>query len=388
VLADGDGFGVVDTLLFSKTYTSTVGYHGPVSIYSSGVTRIGGVKRLWVNQEGVFEYPACSNAVTCNSIDDIEARRRIIERMAWKRAYKQLGEAEWIAARHAECRANRRIDEQAAKNVAQANEKFREKFRRPLDEHKLFPELFQVSSDPGAIRLKTLLRGASLLAAVRPPPEAVKADLVLRVHESMINNFAQDALGGMTIHEENFKREATKLFGELPKKMQTPEGEVPWEITFAKDMPIYVHFAKDRFSITIRGEEYRSGDKAISTMVVTANYSIHPTAAGFEAVRDEKLVIKPEKYAVRSGVPRTVFVNRFEKIFDPKMVGEGFTLKGRQIRPPPVHRARRLAGAGLEARPAACRGPGGKTGPRPCCKNAGKIPQNLAFRLPGQALKV
>ncbi|MBN2578513.1 MAG: hypothetical protein JXB10_05930 [Pirellulales bacterium] len=329
VLIEDEDYGVVDALLLSKTYTSTVGYHGPVCIYATGLTRIGAVKRMWINQHGVFEHPARSKAVTCTSINDIQARRRLIERMAWRKAMKQLGTAEWIASRHAECRVNRRIDDQADENLAQANEKFRQKFRRPLVEHKLFPEVFHVSSDSRAIRLKSLLRGALLLAAVQPPPEAVKADLVLRIHESLINNFAQDALGGMTVHEERFRKAIIDLFGELPQKMKVEKDEEPWAVTFAKDLPIYVRFDKNRFSITIRGEKYQSGQNAIKTMVVTAHYTIQPTENGFEAVRDEELEIAPKEYAVRGGIPRSVFVNRFEKIFERKIVGEGFMLKDR-----------------------------------------------------------
>ncbi len=54
--------------------------------------------------------------------------------------------------------------------------------------------------------------GNSLLAAPTPPPSAIKTDMVLRVHESLINNFALDALGGMTVNEDNFQKALIDMF--------------------------------------------------------------------------------------------------------------------------------------------------------------------------------
>ena len=56
----------------------------------------------------------------------------MIERIAWKRACQQKGEAECIAARHAEQRFNQRMDQQADQSIALANEQTVEKFRKPL----------------------------------------------------------------------------------------------------------------------------------------------------------------------------------------------------------------------------------------------------------------
>ena len=57
-LAESDRFAVIDTYLMATAYSNTVGRNGPVCIYSNGTTRIGAVKRLWIDENGLFSLPA------------------------------------------------------------------------------------------------------------------------------------------------------------------------------------------------------------------------------------------------------------------------------------------------------------------------------------------
>ena len=66
--------------------------------------------------------------------------------------------------------------------------------------------------------------------------------MVLRVHESMINNFALDALGGMTVNEDKFQKAVIDMFGKLPEKMKRDENQPPWTITFATRATHIGHF--------------------------------------------------------------------------------------------------------------------------------------------------
>jgi hypothetical protein len=326
-LAPDANQGVIDTLLFATTYSTTVGSHGPVCIYSSGTTHIGACKRLWVNEYGFFSYPATSNAVTQTCINDIQARRQIIERVAWKKAGQQKSAAECEASRHAEQRVNERVDSQAAKTLDKAQQDFTNKFRRPLCDHNLFPEQLQFSTDKQALQVVSMQIGNSRLAAPSPPPVAAKADMVLRIHESMINNFSLDALGGMTVHEEKLQAAVIDMIGHLPDKLKGDEDQEPWAITFAPRQPISVTFADDGFKITIRGSEYFKGDAAYPAMDVTAVYKIEKTANGFKAVRQGEIQILPpgrQQVGGKEQIIRRLLTKRFSKVFEPEILGEGF----------------------------------------------------------------
>jgi hypothetical protein len=350
-LIPDDNQGVINTLLFATTYSATVGSHPPVCIFSNGTTCIGACKRIWINENGVFSCPAQSNAVTQTCINDIQARRKIIEHAAWKRAGQQKSTAECIASQHAEARVNKRVDDQAAEQLDKAQDNYLKKYRNPLVDHKLFPEQLKCSTDQEALRTVSMETGTSLLAAPSPPPSAIKTDMVLRVHESLINNFALDALGGMTINEDDFQQAFINTFGKLPEKMKRNENESPWIITFALQQPISVTFSDGGFKILIRGTHFINGDSEYGDkeseggMDIIINYKIIKTDTGFKAVRqafrqndfqeDFQYIFydkdhKPKKGKISSretGI-KTHMTWRLRKSFEPEIIGDGFFFNG------------------------------------------------------------
>jgi len=338
-IAESDRFAVIDTYLMATAFSNTVGRNGPVCIYSNGATYIGAIKRLWIDENGLFSLPASSNAVTCTTICDIQSikGRQFIERIAWKKAGKQLPKAEYVAARHAELRVNERIDERAEKSLGEANENFQKKIRGPLVEHKLFPEDLKFASGQQAIHIRTIQAGTSLIAASSEPPAVEKADLMVRIHESTINNYALDALGGMTVRQEQTEKAVIDLLGKLPDKMKHDVNEEPWGIMFAKKQPVTVTFADDGFKLTIHGSGYLKGDAPHPAMDVTASYKIEKTPEGFKGVRQGDLQIFPPGFDVAGGQQlsarqqaiRHLLEQRFGKLLEPEMLFNGFVMQGK-----------------------------------------------------------
>lgn len=338
-LSPHDTLGVIDTLFFGSTVTNNVGYHGPVTIYSSGNTQLAARKRLWIDANGISAHPAASNAATDINICNIQSKkdRNMVEKMAWKKAGKQLGAVECIASRHAEARLNERVDQQALEPMAKANQNYEEKFRRPFTERKLFPQDLKFSTSAQALQIVGLQAGNSRLAAPTAPPSVVEgADMAVRIHESMINNLAADALSGRTIHEEKLQQAVTDTLGHLPEKMKGDDDGQPWAITFARRQPISVTFADDGFKITIRGAKFFKGKEAHPGMDISASYKIEKVATGFKAIRQGPITVLPPDF-----VPGTTKIDakrltvakllekRFAKIFEPEMLGEGFLLPGK-----------------------------------------------------------
>ena len=163
--------GVLDTLFFGTTTSDNIGYHGPVTIYSSATTSLAARKRLWIHAGGLASYPGASNAVTEVQICDIQSNkgRAMIERMAWKRAGKQQSSAECIASRHAEERLNERIDQRAAESLDRANQAYVDKFHRPFTERKLFPQELRFCTTNVRFHGRIAGRRRKLAAPRRPP---------------------------------------------------------------------------------------------------------------------------------------------------------------------------------------------------------------------------
>jgi hypothetical protein len=332
--------GVIDAVFRGAVATRNIGYHGPVRIYSNGSTRISARKRFWIDATGLRSLPAASSAATRTEITDIRSRRGncCIERIAWRRTCKQKGQAECIASRRAEMRLNERMDQQALEKIGQANRAFLEKFRRPLMERKLFPRQLDFATTREALYVTSLQADQSQLAAPTVPPGLPEdVDLVLSLHESMINNLAASALAGMTLRAETFNATIVSLLGELPEQLQADEDQGDWAISFSRGgQPISVVFAEDGFRVSVRGRTFYKEGEPYPGMDVTVDYKIAKTEHGFNAVRQGDLRILPpgfvagrgKKLTPRQVVIRTLLERRFEKIFKPEMMGEGFVPPG------------------------------------------------------------
>ena len=156
-----------------------------------------------------------------------------MERIAWRRAGKQICQAEAIAGEHAACRLGARVDAQADPSIQKSNEQFEAKGRKPLDERRAFPRGLSFDTLATALEIHGAEALESQLAAPSAPPELTRpADVTVRVHESMINNVAETVLTGMRLNDEMVQRTALELLGRLPEQLKPDEDKEPFTIVF------------------------------------------------------------------------------------------------------------------------------------------------------------
>ena len=74
-------------------YSNNVGHNGPVCIYSTGQTCLSADKRFWFDETGVHVHPAQAAAEAHTTITNIVSikGRKFVEKIAWRRAGKQIG---------------------------------------------------------------------------------------------------------------------------------------------------------------------------------------------------------------------------------------------------------------------------------------------------------
>jgi len=333
-MVPSDDNAVIETKLSGTTNSDNTGHHGPVWIHNTGVTTFEASKQLIITPEGIETSPATSEAETSTTINSICSRRgsRFVERAAWRRACKQKCLAEAIASQHAECRVNRRMDSQAGEMVAEANERFEKRFRRPLRERKIFPEELVVSTIKEKLRVRSLRAAYDQLAAPDDPPEvAAPADIALRVHQSMINNSAATLLAGRVVHEEEFLKTVEDILGEVPESLQPEEGKATWSIHFAPREAFTVTFGDGGFAVSLRAVGYTRDGKDYPGMNVSAAYKIEQSDKGFVAVRQGELSVFPPGFvkgerqlSAREQTLREMLEKRFAKVFSEKIVPQGY----------------------------------------------------------------
>ncbi len=295
----------IDMVLQTTTQSQNIARKGGVRIYNNGTTVIGTQKSVWLDEQGFSTMGAVSQATTRTTITGIRSDRgsNLIEKAARRRAEKQQREAECIGSLHAEQQSNRRVDQEVGERLSQANAAFVDKFRVKLVGRKLFPQQLRFSTTEQALQIVGLQADASRLAAATPPPELPDgSDIALRLHQSMVDNFAAGALAGRTVDDQQLRKIVVDLLGEMPEVLEVEEeNDERWAVSFDRDRPITVTFAEGMLTLVIRGSKYTKGKTAYPAMNITAIYKIEPAAEGFKAIRQGDLQIFPPGFDPQSG---------------------------------------------------------------------------------------
>lgn len=314
----------------------TIGYNGPARIYSQGDTPFTARKVVRVSAAGIEVLAADADARTRTKIKDVDVtcRSRCVENIAWKRTFKQKPLAELEASRRAELRLNRRIDGEAGERLAELREAFDERFRRPLLDRDLFPEVLDFRTDEETLHVEARRGGPFSPAAEGHPPASPGGDIAVRLHQTFFNNMAEGALAGLFLREERLREIITNLLGKLPPELEAEDAE-PWAVRFPAARPITVQFDDGRAVVQFRGEAYEKGDRTYTGMDVTAAYRVERREGGFVLVREGEVTAFPpnfdpqkDRLSVRQQTLRRLLERRFGKIFRPEIALETIPLEG------------------------------------------------------------
>lgn len=284
-------------LLAGEISTEAVGQNRGVTIYTEGTTQFEARKVFYIDATGLSAMPATAEAKSDNRVTGLSAKRRFIERIAWKKVGQQKGAAEKIGSRKTEQRVSEEMDGQASTLLADAATRFNEGFRDPLVRRAAFPQVLDFSSTDNALQL-TMLQASDrqLGAPTAMPPLAVENDFGVRLHESVINNYASTLYSGrrLTSEEANEAGAKSPFLKQLQEKQAAkrkasgeaePEAEpeadradAKWAITFAKRNPVTVEFNDDTVRFTIRGTRFE-GDGPVQdrNMSIWAVYKFELT---------------------------------------------------------------------------------------------------------------
>ena len=106
----------IDLRLAGTADIRTVGTHDPVWIYTHNLTGFRSAKHVVVDNKGINQSPARTNARTRSTTTGISTRlgpilSRIVLRRAWQQVNESRAEAECVGAQHTAQRVNRELDQ-------------------------------------------------------------------------------------------------------------------------------------------------------------------------------------------------------------------------------------------------------------------------------------
>jgi hypothetical protein len=345
----------VELVFGAVNHSQTRGGKGPVTVFSSGETRLDARKRLLVDSQDVTVGPLDVSATTRSRTTGISVSKkfgkRLITKIASRKAAQLRPRADAEGSMKAREKLRRQFDSETAEPIAEARKDYQNRFRRPLLERDWFPDLLNMATTDS--RLLIVARKAlseQIAAATPPPPTVAQAVLSARVHDTVINNVAEITLAGRTVTQEDIEELAKSQNVVMPEEFGSDPDQKPWSITFASRRPVEVDVDDDRLQVTIRGDAFTSGESEFSGMDITAAYRVERVDGEpqrFCLVREGDILIYPPGFepggskslTTQQTSLRRILTRRFERIFKETIEIEPLKLPGKleAAGPLPLH---------------------------------------------------
>jgi len=290
-----------------------VARRGRVSVYTSAQTALNAAKRVYVNDQGLTLAPAVAHGVSKVQINDVDARLRLIERIAWRKANELRPQAESAASQRAQTEVVAKLDEQASVILGDANNLFCNQIRAPLIRFDALPARLRFWTDHEHVRLSLSQHDRNQLAAAEPaPPLPSTYDLAGTVHESMVNNLCESLLGGVTVEDQTWLDVMHLMLGTPPRQLWVHDRAERWSVTFAREQPLLVQFVDGRIGILFRFTKIIRGARTHEHPVeIQAQFLPQKTTEGPALLREGEMSIRfTEPLAIQEEQPLRSFLAR------------------------------------------------------------------------------
>ncbi len=341
----------LNILLNGTIWSNNIGYNGPVTIHTTGTTSVAARKNIKMDAAGLLAFAAGASAGTRSNINSISARCGLIERIAWKKAGQQKGQAEAVGSQRASSRVAGQMDAEAGRMIGERNADYQEKFRNPLLRRGEFPEELVFSSTHDRVQLQSKQESPGLIAAPNAPPShSGERDLAARMHESAVINYGEGVLAGYELTDVRLEKLIKDdLKADLPEELRVtkPDGTIdqekdPWSITFSKSLPVRAKFNNSGIWIAIRADGFARGETepgkykpAITELLeISAQYKLDKTNRGATMTRDGIIRVRfpnranPDQITFRDSPIVTFIRRKFDKLFKEEFIGDGLIFKG------------------------------------------------------------
>src|SRR4029079_15874810 len=167
--------GLVEFHSKGHVWSNSVGYDGPAVIRSTSDTDFTAKNSGAVSDEAVTTTSAAADADTNIHLHSVAKQggglgSRLVSSIGWKRAQGSRGQAESIAAKHAENRIANKFNDELDDEVRKARKRYEDEYRRPLERRGEVPDHIRFSSDKNSIGFEVTQASHSELGATGSPP--------------------------------------------------------------------------------------------------------------------------------------------------------------------------------------------------------------------------
>lgn len=278
---------------------------GPITVYTGSQAQIEARRSVYLNTGGWFEK-APYGSTNLASFFKGTSCGRLIESIAQQQFELQRDGAQQIAARRAERRMLNEFQRETTDALTNGRTQLQQR-RANANVLKPYRPTAYVLTSEHYLHGYANRYGASQMSALIPPPAVnLAADVALQLHDSLVNNYLEDELGGLTITDQDLDRlesrqkESRAVKGTIsdqqpgevqqPDEVEPPQARDPFEVTLDNARPIDVHFADQMIYVTVNIRRFRSQGQSISDVQVKTRFKMHyDSENGVAGIRIEQL---------------------------------------------------------------------------------------------------
>lgn len=319
--------------LFGDFTSNNVGHNRGVKLYTQGNATVHASETVVLGEHGLHAVGDTSvNANLSSQIHDIDAKLRIIERIAAKTAAKQKPQADAIAEQRMENRIRNQFHNQLSQQLSESNAKLG---GTPVELRRLGlqkPTRTSWSSNDFLSLLWKVDNATQLSAAESCPHIVPTTGMVIQLHESVVTNTLNPILEGRTLRSEDgaFYR---KQFGELASSAIQPDDAEPWSLKLASYQPVEAKFHDGLITLRIRTTRLDRGDRELDQSAdIQASYLPQLENGKLQLVRQGDVHIRfygKQATGMRASTLRTFLKRKFDEVFREQLLDKPLDISDR-----------------------------------------------------------
>jgi hypothetical protein len=304
--------------------SNNIGYNRSVKLYTTGTATVAACETITLSSDGLHTLNDTGvDANLSTQINSIDAKHRIVEKIASKVAAKQKPQADAIAVGRMEKRIRDQFHQQLVDQLSQSNQKLK---TPPLPELARLgitkPNRTSWSSSQQLALLWKVQDGVQFAATSSCPIVVQPTGITIQVHESTFSNLLDPILAGRVLQSIDSESYASQ-FGELAKGglPKDKEDDEPWAIKMSDFHPVELKLDNGLITFCIRTDKITrgaDGKGVVMPAVIQASYIPVLNNNELQLARVGTVKIdfygKQQKGAVAASL-RNLLKRKFENVF-------------------------------------------------------------------------
>jgi hypothetical protein len=289
--------------------SQNIGYNRSIKLHTQGYGNLAASETIALTDNGLVALNDTSvDANLSSQIDDIEARLRIVRRIAAKQAEGRL-----------ENRVKSQFHDQLATQVSQANAKIKTPELPILKRFGIDKPNRTTWSSSQYVALLWKVQQATQFAAPTSCPLVVDpSGITVQLHESVVTNITDPILAGRILRSTELPALAAQFEGLLGKSLVADDKE-KWAVTLDGYHPIEVQLDNSLITFRIRTLKLDRGDQELDQPAsIEASYLLSLVDGAIQLTRQGDVKIDfsgKQQRGVRAVTLRSFLKKKFEEVF-------------------------------------------------------------------------